>query len=103
MKDVHSDRNPYRPNEQEQVRILGRLLKLARAGQLGPIYCYGQIVEIGTWAVAFRPMHVCMERRRISWREALNLAETWVETKKPMEVAKRRARLPGSMTRRRAG
>jgi len=103
----------FHPTDAEKIDILKRLLKLARAGKIGPVYAYDScrfetVVEIGTWAVEWRPLHICLERRRISWREALDLINTGgvkpePVQRKPVVQTKRAILHRETITRRLAG
>ena len=89
---MRPDRNPLRPDDFHKVDILRRLLKLARAGKIGPVYAYDScrletVLEIGAWVGTVQPLHIRLERRRISWREALNLADSRELERKPVARA----------------
>ncbi len=80
----------FDPNEFERVDILRRLLKLARAGKIGAVYCDRRPgVRLGIDAYG--------NTQWLSWSAARKLAATWVEPveRKPVASTNRLPKLPG--------
>lgn len=80
----------FHPTEVEQIDILRRLLKLARAGKVGAVYCDrrpGVRIAIDDYG----------NTQWLSWSAARKLADTWVEPveRKPVASTKGTPRLPG--------
>lgn len=84
----------FYPTENERIEILKRLLKLARAGKCGAIYCSGDVVRIGTDEYG--------HSQRITWLQAKDLSATWVE---PLAIQRKpvgKSRTPRLPIRKRA-
>ncbi len=80
------------PTVELGIDVIKRLLKLARAGKCGAVYCDDFKLRLGVGPRAYG------KSEWISWPAAIALADTWVEPKqvksKPVSRAKRSARLP---------